>query len=184
MVPPASVLKALPRKPMLGWVCIDSSEDGVWMYYIMDGSSGSDQFWLIPNSVGQSHEFRRLKSVPEREMPANVMTDAQIEAEITILQRKWDERGDEGMSGSPGEWIIERLGELETEQNRRARTITIDAYDGWTTEQLKKRCRELCRALHEWEMIALNVYEGNFDSLPEDLRKKLLGLQAAYDNID
>jgi hypothetical protein len=50
------------------------------------------------------------------------MTDAEIEAELTSLDGQWDAlraSDDEGHGGSPGESLIERMGELETEQKRR-----------------------------------------------------------------
>jgi hypothetical protein len=52
----------------------------------------------------------------------STMTDVEIAAEIQKLGDQFDAvRADlEGMSGSPGEWMIERIGELETEQRRRA----------------------------------------------------------------
>lgn len=56
--------------------------------------------------------------------PAREMTDEQIAAEITELEAKWDDfrANCEGHSGSPGEWIVERLDELDTAQKRRARS--------------------------------------------------------------
>ncbi len=53
--------------------------------------------------------------------PASVLTDEQIATELETLEREWDEfRADtEGHSGSPGEWMVERMNELETEQKRR-----------------------------------------------------------------
>lgn len=54
---------------------------------------------------------------------AKRMTDAAIAAELESLGKRWDEFradiDDEGMSGSPGEWMVERMDELETEQKRR-----------------------------------------------------------------
>jgi hypothetical protein len=56
---------------------------------------------------------------------AAVMTDAQISREMLDLSARFDRlRGDlgEGHGGSPGEWMYERLNELETEQlNRQKR---------------------------------------------------------------
>lgn len=57
--------------------------------------------------------------------PAYMLSDAQINAEEAWLGREWDEMRDAldesgGPSGSPGEWIWERLGELETEMRRRS----------------------------------------------------------------
>lgn len=53
---------------------------------------------------------------------ARDMTDAAIAAEIDKLGKKWDKfrAGDCDGSGSPGEWMIERLDELEHEQKQRA----------------------------------------------------------------
>jgi hypothetical protein len=57
-----------------------------------------------------------------RVIDAKVMTDAEIASELETLGKKWDEfraSDDEGHGGSPGEWMVERMGELETEQKRR-----------------------------------------------------------------
>lgn len=53
--------------------------------------------------------------------PAKQLTTRQIRLEIADLGQQWDEfRKDlDGMSGSPGEWMIERLDELWTELKRR-----------------------------------------------------------------
>ena len=52
---------------------------------------------------------------------ASKLSDKEIADELESLGRKWDEfRADlEGMAGSPGEWMVERMDELETEQRRR-----------------------------------------------------------------
>lgn len=50
--------------------------------------------------------------------PVAAMSKSGIEAELHELAAKWDSMDREG-SGSPGEWIIERIGELETEFQRR-----------------------------------------------------------------
>lgn len=49
------------------------------------------------------------------------MTIPEIRSEFTLLSKKWDNvRADEeGHGGSPGEWIWERLGELEHELKKR-----------------------------------------------------------------
>lgn len=56
--------------------------------------------------------------------PAKDLTTKQISDELDTLDAKWrdlraalEECG--GASGSPGEWLIERMGELETEMERR-----------------------------------------------------------------
>lgn len=54
--------------------------------------------------------------------PASQMLDNQIDDELHTLGIKWDAfQADigEGYGGSPGEWMVERMGELETEQRRR-----------------------------------------------------------------
>lgn len=55
--------------------------------------------------------------------PAAKLTDAEIARELVDLGVKWKEFRDdldEGHGGSPGEWMVERMDELETEQKRRA----------------------------------------------------------------
>jgi hypothetical protein len=51
------------------------------------------------------------------------MTVREIETELAELERRWQEFREgcegEGGGGSPGEWMIERMGELETEKQRR-----------------------------------------------------------------
>lgn len=56
--------------------------------------------------------------------PASTLTDDEIISRIKYLEKKWDDlrallEESGGSSGSPGEWIVEELGELETEQKRR-----------------------------------------------------------------
>lgn len=55
---------------------------------------------------------------------AAAMTDGEIAAELEALDRQWSElraalEESGGHSGSPGEWMVERMWELEGEQNRR-----------------------------------------------------------------
>lgn len=56
--------------------------------------------------------------------PAARLSDAEISKELQALGEQWDEfrkdLGDDGYGGSPGEWMVERIDELETEQRRRA----------------------------------------------------------------
>jgi hypothetical protein len=61
---------------------------------------------------------------PTYRRPANTLTDREIATEIDWLNVQLDELFDAmeesgGRSGSPGEWITERLGELEAEVERR-----------------------------------------------------------------
>lgn len=57
------------------------------------------------------------------------MADDDIAAELVLLGDRFAEYRDgieEGKSGSPGEWIIERIDELETERRRRIMGIDGD----------------------------------------------------------
>ncbi len=57
-------------------------------------------------------------------LPAKDLTDDQIRSEIERIGKLWDDMMSnpefEGHGGSPGEWMIERLMELETARDRRA----------------------------------------------------------------
>jgi hypothetical protein len=55
---------------------------------------------------------------------ARQMSDNDIDTELRELFAKWDELQKDldesgGMSGSPGEWMVERMDELEGEKSRR-----------------------------------------------------------------
>jgi hypothetical protein len=54
---------------------------------------------------------------------ASGLTDVEIAEDLNAFSRHFSEfRGgvkEEGMAGSPGEWMYERMNELETEQRRR-----------------------------------------------------------------
>lgn len=59
-----------------------------------------------------------------REKPASEMSDAELFAELNRLSKRWDkvrrlldEAG--GAGGSPGEWLSERMGEIEAEMEHR-----------------------------------------------------------------
>ena len=63
-----------------------------------------------------------------RETPACHMQDAAIERELAKLAKRWTAfrvSEPEG-GGSPGEWMVERMDELETEKRRRAAGGEID----------------------------------------------------------
>lgn len=50
------------------------------------------------------------------------MSDSEIASELAELNAKWDDLRrelDDGHGGSPGEWMVERMGELEHEYSRR-----------------------------------------------------------------
>jgi hypothetical protein len=59
--------------------------------------------------------------------PARQMTDDELSAELLAIEKQWDEFcreiGD-GHGGSPGEWMVERMDEIETEKRRRL--ISLD----------------------------------------------------------
>jgi hypothetical protein len=60
-------------------------------------------------------------------MPANALPSSALAAELEQLARKWDRlMSDEfdGHGGSPGEWMVERMDEIETELRRRSATST------------------------------------------------------------
>lgn len=63
----------------------------------------------------------RLSELANAPSPYATMTDKQIAAELKRLQHQFDRvRDDEvGHGGSPGEWIVEEMSGLETEQKRR-----------------------------------------------------------------
>ena len=56
------------------------------------------------------------------------MTDAELKSELASLVAEWDELhsdpDDEGHGGSPGEWLVERMGEIEHEQKRRGQNCS------------------------------------------------------------
>lgn len=54
--------------------------------------------------------------------PAAEMTDKEIETELEKLGDQWSDLRsdpDAGHAGSPGEWMYERMDELETERKKR-----------------------------------------------------------------
>lgn len=59
--------------------------------------------------------------------PARLMTDDELSAELERVGKQWDElRSDPELAGggSPGEWMVERMDEIETEKRRRV--ISLD----------------------------------------------------------
>lgn len=63
------------------------------------------------------------------ETPARYLKTEQLQRELRSLQEKWDElrSDDTGHGGSPGEWIWERMGEIEHELKRRDREFREQA---------------------------------------------------------
>lgn len=66
--------------------------------------------WASTEASEMGHEF-----------PVNMMTIASIKDELPGLKKMFKHRHDG--AGSPGEWIVERMDELETELCRRARAV-------------------------------------------------------------
>lgn len=59
-------------------------------------------------------------------------------------------------------------------------SISLDAYAGKSRGELKEHCRELCRALVDWQMIAMQCYELGRNGLSEEDRIKVETLISAY----
>ena len=59
-------------------------------------------------------------------------------------------------------------------------TFIFDAYKGWSEDALKARCRELCRAVMEKDLIIVTLAEEGFDSLTIDQQDRVRRLRAAY----
>jgi hypothetical protein len=60
-------------------------------------------------------------------LPASSLPSSSLEAELDQLERKWDQLMSDdfdGHGGSPGEWMIERMEEIETELRRRSAAST------------------------------------------------------------
>ncbi len=80
----------------------------------------------VAREIFETHLFKAKIHAPrsgEKMRLARMMTDAEIASELESLGKKWDafrDSDDEGHGGSPGEWMVERMGELETEQKRRS----------------------------------------------------------------
>lgn len=64
----------------------------------------------------------------------------------------------------------------------REHTFTLDPYKGWTIAQLKRRCRELCHAMSNDEMIILKLAERGIDGLSPDQRQRVERLIQAYED--
>lgn len=59
-------------------------------------------------------------------------------------------------------------------------SISLDAYAGKTREELKERCRDLVRAVDDWQMIAMHLHEYGRTGLSQDDKDKLDRLIEAY----
>lgn len=76
-----------------------------------------------PANKNYRNNYDEVFGKKKKLQPASALSDEEIAAELDELGKKWDASfaDDEGHSGSPGEWMVERMDELETEQRRRAR---------------------------------------------------------------
>lgn len=72
---------------------------------------------------------------------AREMSDAALTAELFDLGIAWDGLDREG-SGSRGEWIIERMDEIETEQRRRLISLDGDIGRGNPRSPVGEQGRE------------------------------------------
>lgn len=59
-------------------------------------------------------------------------------------------------------------------------SVSLDPWARKTREQLKRRCGELCRALDDWQWIAMTLSEGGRDSLSPEQLSSLDRLIEAY----
>lgn len=77
------------------------------------------------------------------------MTDDEIAAELKKLSDDWGKLRaelDEGHGGSPGEWMVERMGALETEQKRRVHAAAgLCAWAMNTCNQKRLKGLTFCR---------------------------------------
>jgi len=59
-------------------------------------------------------------------------------------------------------------------------SMLLDAYAGKSREELKQHCRNLSRAVDEWQMIALQLAEHGKDDLSPEDRNRVETLIEAY----
>jgi hypothetical protein len=62
-------------------------------------------------------------------------------------------------------------------------SISLDAYAGWSRDQLKDRCRELCMAMEDWQFTAMSAATDGANSLQnvrEPYRSKIAERIEAY----
>lgn len=64
--------------------------------------------------------------------------------------------------------------------NNRDGSVSLDAYAGMSREDLKTRCRELCRELDKWQHLGMSLYEDGKDSLSDCQKTKIRALIEAY----
>jgi len=108
-----------------------------------------------------------------KQSPARTMTDLAIAAELRRLGRQWDTLGrdTEGHGGSPGEWMVERMGELETEQKRRKAPLDVP--------RIRQRAADLRRVSRELTMAqqrATGLYPSLLCAVVDDIDDLLTAL--------
>jgi hypothetical protein len=60
-------------------------------------------------------------------------------------------------------------------------TVLFDAYDGWSEDRLKRRCRELLRlAMKKDMLICMLVESGGVDAMPKDDADEVRRIVSAY----
>jgi hypothetical protein len=59
-------------------------------------------------------------------------------------------------------------------------SVSLDTWARKTREQLKTRCGELCRALDDWQWIAITLSEGGREALSPEQLSDLDRLIEAY----
>lgn len=97
-----------------------------------------DQDWLArhvatdPDSSVEAGAVRNTERLPARDL-----TDAELIVEQTRVEKLWDslhepdEDGEvSGRGGSPGEWMVERMDEIATEQDRRGIPAVAEQTEG------------------------------------------------------
>jgi len=73
----------------------------------------------VLSSLGFPRAYRKFKT------PCAAMSETQLDAEDSELDAVWKcvVADEEGGAGSPGEWVVERSGEIDAERSRRARGV-------------------------------------------------------------
>ena len=104
---------------------------------------------MDPRDFPHLSRWSRAATAPS---PLAQWSDQQLLDELARLGVMWDRaRADpDGHGGSPGEWLFERLGQLETEQARRSKTCpTCKKALRRSTSPHKCRHGSWCRRFHD-----------------------------------
>jgi hypothetical protein len=109
---------------------------------------------------------------------AKKLTDAEIVAELNVLEAKFRAtREGDGHGGSPGEWLVERMSELETEQKRRRQqlcTFHFD-HDPVTLAPRGRACEALGVEEIHWKdgRVSIACKEHGVDALTKDAKAEV-----------